>query len=134
MRALATPMINYGKLDQGNWHLLHHDVLKNSHKRKLITRLKPNVVAEECVEQIEFIVFSLRVCHCELLSRTDIPVCHFHLSIKYTGGGEKKTGPATPAVRQEKVGSQQRKRGNLLKFCEKQAGGYPKWKRTSGAA
>jgi hypothetical protein len=37
-------------------------------------------------------------------------------------------------VRQEKVGSQEGKRGNLLKFCVKLEGGYPRWKKTSGAA
>src|SRR6266542_2495482 len=75
MCALATPMIDHGKLDQGNGQLLHHDVLKHPHERKLVTNFKANVVTEERIKQFESLVFVSRS-HVGLLSSADIPVCH----------------------------------------------------------
>jgi hypothetical protein len=82
MGALTPPMINYGKLEKRNGHLLYHDVLKNSHERKLVTDLKANVVAEERVEQFEFLVFGCSRIHVDLPGRTDIPACHLSSSFK----------------------------------------------------
>src|SRR5258705_810256 len=92
MGTLATPMINYGKLEKRNGHLLYHDVLKNSHERKLVTDLKANVVAEERVKQFEFLIFPYRRSHVDLLSRTVSRSVIFHLHSKYTEGSEGKTG------------------------------------------
>jgi hypothetical protein len=45
------------KLDQRNRQLLHHDVLKNTHERELVPRLKPYVIAKECVKQLQFLIW-----------------------------------------------------------------------------
>src|SRR3989442_14795010 len=53
MDTLSAPMIDHGEFDERDWQLLHHDVLKDAHQRKLVAYLKPHVVTKERIEQLQ---------------------------------------------------------------------------------
>jgi hypothetical protein len=52
MNAVAAPVIDDGKLYQGNRQFFDHYVLKNAHHRDFIAHLQPHVVAQKRVNEL----------------------------------------------------------------------------------
>src|SRR5438876_4002040 len=57
MRAGASPVIHHRQFRQPHRQLRHHDVLKDSHVRKLVPYFETDVIAKKGVYQFEFLCF-----------------------------------------------------------------------------
>jgi hypothetical protein len=62
MRPFPAPVIDDRELYQRDRQLLDHDVLKHAHQRELIADLQSHVIAKECVNKFEFIIFIYHCC------------------------------------------------------------------------
>src|SRR5882724_3239606 len=60
MRAGASPVIHHRQFRQPHRQLRHHDVLKDSHVRKLVPYFETDVIAKKRVYQFEFLFFFFR--------------------------------------------------------------------------
>ena len=66
VRALAAPLRDDGEFHERHGEALHRDLVEDSHQRELVAHLKANVVAEERVDELKFVVAAA--------------LCHFHFS------------------------------------------------------